>query len=442
MLAVYGTMMPLRLLEEIQFWKMQEKEHTVVILELIPDLEPNYVNLLKEWEPIFEQTEMAATQWIEALLRSPSGITPHVQAQLERIIDMSIQQSRLWISQLLYMLNNSEAVQRHATAPVVIRHIIRESEYFLGVLDAFLNSRAQQQTGFTGYTGFNGFGFNGFTGFPGITQPFTPPAAASAGIPAGVQQQKLPVSTITVTNQAEKVSVHAASNRQEADYNLSGEGSWSQIRPESRPVPIGGHTLPPLPYDYSALEPYIDTETMRIHHDIHHKSYVDGLNKAEKSLQEARQSGNFDLIKHWEREAAFHGAGHYLHTLFWNIMNPKGGGEPTGALAKQISSDFGSFAAFKKHFSEAASKVEGGGWAILVWSPRSHRLQILQAEKHQNLSQWDIVPLLALDVWEHAYYLKHQNKRDDYIEDWWNVVYWPHVSERFEQARKLRWQPY
>ncbi|PZE22173.1 superoxide dismutase [Paenibacillus xerothermodurans] len=209
-----------------------------------------------------------------------------------------------------------------------------------------------------------------------------------------------------------------------------------------RPVPIGGHTLPPLPYAYNALEPYIDEQTMRLHHDKHHKTYVEGLNKAEKMMQKARKSGDFELIAYWEREAAFHGAGHYLHTIFWYNMTPEGGGEPTGALRDQIEQDFGSFSAFKNHFSAAAEKVQGNGWAILVWSPRSHRLEILQAEKHQNLSQWDVVPLLVLDVWEHAYYLKYQNRRRDYIDAWWNVVNWSYVNERYEKAKTLRWTPY
>lgn len=123
-------------------------------------------------------------------------------------------------------------------------------------------------------------------------------------------------------------------------------------------------------------------------------------------------------------------------------MKPNGGGTPRGALSDRIARDFGGFDAFKKQFSEAANKVEGGGWAILVWSPRSRRLDILTAEKHQNLSQWDVVPLLPLDVWEHAYYLKHQNNRADYVKDWWNVVNWPFAAERFEKARALQWAPY
>ena|GEM_PF-56307 len=230
-----------------------------------------------------------------------------------------------------------------------------------------------------------------------------------------------------------------AKNKSRADQQPSNGGA-DEAAPS--PVPIGGHTLPPLPYAYNALEPHIDEQTMRIHHDIHHQSYVDGLNKAEKELEKSRQSGDFDLVKHWERELAFNGAGHYLHTLFWMTMSPLGGGMPPEPLAGQLTRDFGSFEAFQQQFSKAAEKVEGGGWTILVWSPRSGRLEILQAEKHQNLSQWDVIPLLPLDVWEHAYYLKHQNKRADYIQDWWQVVNWPYVNERFIEASRLRWKPY
>ncbi|WP_199425951.1 superoxide dismutase [Thermaerobacillus caldiproteolyticus] len=207
-------------------------------------------------------------------------------------------------------------------------------------------------------------------------------------------------------------------------------------------VPIGGHKLPPLPYRYDALEPHISEEIMRLHHTKHHQSYVDGLNKAEKMMQKARETNDYELLKHWEREAAFHGSGHYLHTIFWNNMTPKGGGEPRGGLLELIKADFGSFERFKRHFTEAAKSVEGVGWVILVWSPRSHRLEILQTEKHQWMTQWDTVPLLVLDVWEHAYYLQYKNDRTAYINNWWNVVHWRNVEQRFEQANKLRWRPF
>ncbi|WP_100330690.1 superoxide dismutase [Bacillus xiapuensis] len=234
----------------------------------------------------------------------------------------------------------------------------------------------------------------------------------------------------------------AAGNEKEKDVLAEKVQSlyreWDEFyqRLEGREVPIGGHKLPPLPYRYNALEPYIDEETMRLHHDIHHQSYVDGLNKAEKEMAKARRTNDFALIKHWEREAAFNGAGHYLHSIFWKVMCPSGGGKPAGGLERELAHSFGSFSDFKKHFSAAAEKVEGGGWAILVWSPQAQRMEILQAEKHQNLSQWDVVPLLVLDVWEHAYYLKYKTKRKEYIENWWNIVCWDEVHKRLKRAKK------
>jgi len=199
-------------------------------------------------------------------------------------------------------------------------------------------------------------------------------------------------------------------------------------------VPVGQHRLPPLPYAYDVLEPYIAEEIMRLHHTVHHQGYVDGLNQAERMMQQARQTGDYALLKHWEREAAFHGAGHYLHSIFWRNMSPQGGGEPDGLLAKMIVESFGSFRAFKQHFTEAANRVEGVGWAILVWSPQARRLEILQAEKHQMNSQWDVVPLLVLDVWEHAYYLQYRNRRAEYVDAWWNVVHWDDVNRRLHKA--------
>ncbi|HAA10071.1 MAG: superoxide dismutase [Syntrophomonadaceae bacterium] len=195
------------------------------------------------------------------------------------------------------------------------------------------------------------------------------------------------------------------------------------------------YTLPELPYAYDALEPYYDEQTVRIHHDMHHKAYVDGLNNALAKLAEARDKGDYALIKHWEKELAFQGSGHVLHTLFWENMTPKSSGTPSGALLEQIEKDFSSFDAFQKQFSAAAGAVEGSGWAVLGWQPQLGQLLITQVEKHQDLTVWGIVPLLILDVWEHAYYLKYQNRRAEWIKAWWNIVNWEIVEKRFESAR-------
>ncbi|MGE5373103.1 MAG: superoxide dismutase [Solirubrobacterales bacterium] len=194
------------------------------------------------------------------------------------------------------------------------------------------------------------------------------------------------------------------------------------------------HNLPDLPYAYDALEPYYDEQTVRIHHDMHHKAYVDGLNNAEAKLKEARESGDFALVKHWERELAFHGSGHILHSVFWKNMTPTGGGQPSEGLADRIAYDFGSFEAFKKQFSAAAAAVEGSGWTALCWNGVFGKLEILQIEKHQDLTQWGSVPLLIVDVWEHAYYLKYQNKRAAWVEAWWNLVNWEDVKIRYSNV--------
>jgi superoxide dismutase, Fe-Mn family len=196
----------------------------------------------------------------------------------------------------------------------------------------------------------------------------------------------------------------------------------------------GLYLIPELPYAYNALEPHYDEQTVRIHHDMHHKAYVDGLNNAGTKLAEAREKGDFTLIKHWERELAFHGSGHILHTLFWENLRPNGGGEPEGSISERLKSDFGSYDSFKKQFSAAGAAVEGSGWALLCWNPMFEKLEILQAEKHQNLTQWGVAPLLILDVWEHAYYLKFQNRRAAFIDAFWNIVNWDMVEQRYNRV--------
>lgn len=190
------------------------------------------------------------------------------------------------------------------------------------------------------------------------------------------------------------------------------------------------HTLPALPYAYNALEPHYDEVTLRLHHGKHHQAYVDGLNKAEDKLQEARTSGDFALVKHWERELAFHGSGHLLHSLFWANMAPNGQGEPQGELLELINESFGSLEAFKKQFSAAAAAVEASGWALLVQSTELDGLRVLTVEKHQDITLIGAIPLLTVDVWEHAYYLKYQNRRAEWIAAWWNIVNWDDVAAR------------
>lgn len=195
------------------------------------------------------------------------------------------------------------------------------------------------------------------------------------------------------------------------------------------------HELPPLPYAYNALEPNMDEQTVKLHHDMHHKAYVDGLNNAEDKLAAAREAGDYALVKHWSRELAFHGSGHILHSIFWTNLAPNAGGEPTGDLAEAVKKDFGSFERCKAQLVAVTVAVEGSGWGLLTYMPDQDRLLIMQAEKHQDLTQWGAVPLLVLDAWEHAYYLKYQNRRAEYVNNLFNLINWADVAARYEKAK-------
>jgi Fe-Mn family superoxide dismutase len=194
------------------------------------------------------------------------------------------------------------------------------------------------------------------------------------------------------------------------------------------------YTLPELRFGYDELEPHCDAATLELHHQKHHQSYVDGLNKAVAGLADARRNGDFGAVKHLERELAFHGNGHALHSLFWEVLTPDGGGRPEGNLGSAIDNEFGSFEAFNAQFRAATAAVEGSGWGMLAVSPSRGTLTIAQIEKHQNqmLAGWE--PILVVDVWEHAYYLTYQNRRAEFIDAVMDhLVDWDAVRERYER---------
>ncbi len=196
-------------------------------------------------------------------------------------------------------------------------------------------------------------------------------------------------------------------------------------------------TLPPLPYDYAALEPHIDTQTMQIHHDKHHAAYVNNLNAALESHPNISSQNIEDVLRNINdvpdaaRQAVINnGGGHANHTMFWEIMGPNGGGEPTGALGEAITKAFGSFADFKAKINDAGAKRFGSGWSWLVLD-KGGALQVLSTANQDSPLMQGQTPLLGVDVWEHAYYLKYQNLRPKYLEAWWNTVNWAEVAKRF-----------
>jgi Fe-Mn family superoxide dismutase len=196
----------------------------------------------------------------------------------------------------------------------------------------------------------------------------------------------------------------------------------------------GEYRLPPLPYDYNALEPLYDEKTLRIHHTKHHAAYVKGLNETLQKLEAARKANDYSSIQHLSRQLAFHGSGHVLHTLFWHSMSP-GKPEVPAGLADAMTRSFGSVQNAQSQFAAATKAVEGSGWGVLVHEPMADKLLILQCEKHQNLAIWNTTPLFVCDVWEHAYYLQYQNDRAAWVDNFMKLANWPFAAARLEHAR-------
>jgi Fe-Mn family superoxide dismutase len=197
---------------------------------------------------------------------------------------------------------------------------------------------------------------------------------------------------------------------------------------------MADYTLPELAYDYSALEPSISGTIMELHHSKHHQAYVTGANTALQQLAEARDSDNLANVNKLEKDLAFNLGGHVNHSIFWTNLSPDGGDKPTGELASAIDDHFGSFDKFRAHFTATALGVQGSGWAVLAWDSIGQRPIIVQFFDQQGNLPAGIVPLLMLDVWEHAYYLDYKNVRADYVKAFWNIANWENVQQRLQAA--------
>lgn len=203
------------------------------------------------------------------------------------------------------------------------------------------------------------------------------------------------------------------------------------------------HELPALPYDYSALEPTIDAATMKLHHDMHHAAYVKNLNAALEKHPNLQSKSAEDLIRDLNAlpedirgAVRNNGGGHVNHSMFWKIMKPNGGGEPTGAIAQAITKAFGSFGDLKTKFNDAGAKQFGSGWAWVVL--KGGELQVMSTANQDNPISQGLQPIFGNDVWEHAYYLKYNNRRPEYLTAWWGVINWDEVNKRYEQAKSSK----
>lgn len=194
------------------------------------------------------------------------------------------------------------------------------------------------------------------------------------------------------------------------------------------------YKLPELAYDYSALEPHISARIMELHHSKHHQAYVNGANAALDAMAEARANNNFATLPKLQKDLAFNLGGHVNHSIFWQNLSPAGG-EVSGNLSAAIDEYFGSFEAFKNHFSAAAVGIQGSGWAYLAWDALGNRLVIGQLYDQQGNIAMGNIPLLMLDMWEHAFYLDYQNVKADYVKAFWNIVNWADVAKRFDSVK-------
>lgn len=194
------------------------------------------------------------------------------------------------------------------------------------------------------------------------------------------------------------------------------------------------YSLPDLPYAYGALEPYLASEVLDLHYNKHHAGYVQGANDALEALAQARREQRFSSINQLEKDLAFHLSGHTLHSLLWKNLSPHGGGRPKGALGAAVDEHFGGFDELKAQLSAAASSVQGSGWGALSWEPLGKRLVVEQVHDHQSNVGVATLPLLVIDMWEHAYYLQYQNRKTEWIEAFWDIVNWQDVTARYDKV--------
>ena len=199
----------------------------------------------------------------------------------------------------------------------------------------------------------------------------------------------------------------------------------------------GNFIQQPLPYAENFLEPYMDAETLHLHYTFHHGGAMKGANKDMENIRKAMDSNSFETVDYYTKKLAYHFSSHVLHSIFWtNLTNKKT--EPSGTLLRDIEKDFGSYDKLKSYIAATSKNVDGAGWGILGYQPYSNKLTILQCENHEKLTQWGVVPILVIDVWEHAYYLKYKNRRNEFVDALFNIINWDNVAERLEIAKRLK----
>jgi Fe-Mn family superoxide dismutase len=213
--------------------------------------------------------------------------------------------------------------------------------------------------------------------------------------------------------------------------------SLNELKSDKLTDDKGEFALPPLPYKFEFLEPFMDAETVNLHYTFHHGGAVKGANKDIQMIKKAMDENNLETVDFWTKKLSYHFSSHALHSIFWtNLTNSKT--EPKGELLKRIEKDFGNYERLKGYVAATSKNVDGNGWGILAYQPYADKLSVIQCENHEKLVQWGAIPLLVIDVWEHAYYLKYKNKRGDFVDALFNIINWDNVAQRLDAALKLK----
>lgn len=397
----------IRILEHIYYWKAQEKEHAYFIHWIFPSLQDPLKKLMKQWEQHFYRSENKAMELWQKIRRAQEFDEQHLQ-ELNRFLDVMERQSREWVRHLLRMTGDSKAIQNEAAGRPFIHHCIRESDYFLRGLQALDGMEYR----------------NAHHAIP--THGALPPErrtkqaiiSAMPAMTSANEDEPRPINTRAVT------------------LTKTNEGTWTLQSPEQ------GHfmlpSLHPLPFAVDALEPHLSATLIEKHYYSYCAELAKRYGQAVQQLNYEKLRGDEMHIRYWQQKVDRLEAIHELHRLYWNALDPQGGGHPTGPIANQIEADFGHFAHFQDHFMAFAMQEECGGWVVLAWNPASHRLVVHSMNGDSIYSQWNVLPLLVLDMEEHAYMLQYDTNRREYINAWWSLIHWGRINERFMHARRLQ----
>jgi len=480
----------------INKWKSDESNANLLLIRTFYKLDRNHMKFLRTWEPKFYSMILSSKKWLKHWRAYKKSYTESDSAYVQNMLSSALEQSQAWTNYLA-IINDSLRLAVHAQLHAAIKKYIAKSKLYTAAAESLLADWHQAENkdlklidevkavDITVDTILNTIEndakSSALNPVENIAEVFVSNAveieaqsSADKELILGLDSKKRQRRMGTTNKRAGKIKSKGNFNDEEKykdnvdvndsvsvnendknidvdvdvdvdiDIDISAEIDTERLQDfpsvsntASTPVSIAKHILPELPFSFHSLEPFVDEKTIQIHYDVHHRTYVERLNHAEQKLLKARSDNQPEQIAYWEKEVCYYEAAHQLHCLYWRSMTDAGGGVISGLIKEQIIKDFDKIEAFRLQFTEAANAIKGNGWALLAWLPQAAKLGIVTIENYSPSSRLNAIPLLAIDLWEHAYYLKFQNLRLDYIHNWWSVVNWTHVNQRLEAAKSL-----